>query len=421
MIVIDRCPGGKTHREDAGRPARPTEEEPIMKINFKLSVSRISILLFSVIICFGSLEVASRFVWKKRYNQWLEKQLHGYDYLDYKRSLIVPKPNTKVTVGYLRKSLEELEKTIGLEHLQRTVQRDNLPESAVLFSINKHGFKGPEFSMHKSDSIFRILAIGDSCTWGVTKDYYTYPRTMERTLNRLTDKNFDFEVINAGVQGYNFERVLKRIDEFLEVDPDLVTIYLGWNRTIGRVDPSKSQFLYRNLVLYKVYYHSIVNKKDTGLQYDYNTKTFYKEDTDFIKEIENYNFSYDIKSLDRLIKKIRNKNKKIEIILITLPGLFDYRVEPDKRALEIGNPIAATNNLYARAILTKKYNEELRNYAREHKLDIFDLETYALSKFVPRSAYFGDAVHPNVAGYLEIGEYFAKELIRIKNFKRKSI
>jgi hypothetical protein len=62
------------------------------------------------------------------------------------------------------------------------------------------------------------------------------------------------------------------LDEFLVVAPDLITIYLGWNRTIARADPKNNLNLYRPFALYKIYYHFIVNPKHTGLQENYVTK-----------------------------------------------------------------------------------------------------------------------------------------------------
>jgi len=91
----------------------------------------------------------------------------------------------------------------------------------------------------------------------------------------------------------------------------------------------------------------------------------------------------------------------------------------DKLALEIGHPTESTNNLYAYALLTKKYNKALRDYAKEQQQDVIDFESYAFSNFVPRSAYFHDSIHPNIEGYSKMAKYFADELIRIKNFKTK--
>ena len=100
----------------------------------------------------------------------------------------------------------------------------------------------------------------------------------------------------------------------------------------------------------------------------------------------------------------------MKIMISTIAGIFDYQVDPDEQALRIAYPIASTNNLYAWPILTKNYNEELRNYADQHDLDLMDLEEYIRKSFNPRSKYFDYSVHPNEKGYIEIGTYFANKL-----------
>jgi len=382
-----------------------------VKTKFKRLILNLLITLLIVVTGLVVLEAGSRVVWKRKYNELLEKSLHGFDHVDYKRSILVPNANTRTTVEKHRDDLTTLGKTLGLKYFEESIQRDAPPGSVVLFTINKYGFKGPEIAVPKPDSIFRILTIGNSCTWGPPNDYYTYPRTMERELNRLVDQQYTVEVVNAGVFGYNFESVIKRIDEFLAVEPDLITIYIGWNRTIHRADPAKNLYLYRHFSLYKIFYHFILNRTDTGFEENHSSKTFYDENDPELEGFKNYSFKYDIKDLDRLVKIIQKKDTPIKVIVITLAGIFDIEVSPDTQALQVAYPIASTNNLYVYSILTQKYNAELKKYAQEHQLNIIDFETYARTNFVPRSAYFKDATHPSIDGYLKMGKYFANKLV----------
>ena len=45
--------------------------------------------------------IGAGLIWKKKYNELLETELHGYDQVDYKRSIIVPIHNIRVTVAEL--------------------------------------------------------------------------------------------------------------------------------------------------------------------------------------------------------------------------------------------------------------------------------------------------------------------------------
>jgi lysophospholipase L1-like esterase len=92
--------------------------------------------------------------------------------------------------------------------------------------INSKGFVGPEFTDLKPAGIHRVFAVGDSCTFAGDWDI-SYSVFLERTLNSSGQR---YEVINAGVEGYDSTYALGRIrDDVLKYDPDVVTIYVGWN------------------------------------------------------------------------------------------------------------------------------------------------------------------------------------------------
>ena len=176
--------------------------------------------LFALVVGIGTLavlEVVARPLWKRTYNDWLAGQLSGYDSLDYSKSLIVPVPNTVRTVAGHRAALTETGKTQGLEYFEGLLSvaaaaGQPLGDEEVAFQINAFGFKGPDIDVPKPDSVFRILALGNSCTWGPDVDVYTYPRVLERRLNDGRDGGDPrIEVVNGGVRGYNLERTLARL------------------------------------------------------------------------------------------------------------------------------------------------------------------------------------------------------------------
>jgi lysophospholipase L1-like esterase len=92
--------------------------------------------------------------------------------------------------------------------------------------INSKGFAGPEFDAAKPAGIQRIFAVGDSCTFAGDWDV-SYSVFLERLLNA---DGRQFEVINAGIEGYDSAFAVGRIrDDVLKYAPDLVMIYIGWN------------------------------------------------------------------------------------------------------------------------------------------------------------------------------------------------
>jgi hypothetical protein len=99
----------------------------IKKLSINLFVLFCSIFLMVILV-----ETGSRIIWKKKYNQWLGKQLHGFEYIDFKRSIIIPKPNAKITVEKYRADLVKHGKTIGLKNLETAIEKNLLPDKNII-------------------------------------------------------------------------------------------------------------------------------------------------------------------------------------------------------------------------------------------------------------------------------------------------
>ena len=101
--------------------------------------------------------------------------------------------------------------------------RDHL----VKFSVSTHEhLRTPPFEKEKTK--FRILALGDSCTFGVgVEDHQTWPAQLQRIL---ADRTMETEVINAGVPGYTAFQGKRTLESSgLALEPDLVLISFGFN------------------------------------------------------------------------------------------------------------------------------------------------------------------------------------------------
>jgi lysophospholipase L1-like esterase len=95
-------------------------------------------------------------------------------------------------------------------------------EDGVEMSVNALGLRGPPVERAKSPGTFRVLALGDSFTFGVgVRDEDTFVRRIEAALA----KDGPAEVLNAGVQGYNTrDEVIYLEHRWGHLDPDLVLI-----------------------------------------------------------------------------------------------------------------------------------------------------------------------------------------------------
>jgi lysophospholipase L1-like esterase len=127
-------------------------------------------------------------------------------------------------------------------------------QATEVASINSLGFRGPEFQPIKPKSTFRIVAMGESSTFGYRNgDGGTYPILLEKIL-RQTPGDANIEVINAGFPYYNTASVLALLrEEISRYHPDVITLYSAFNDAAW---PLKVNFLTR--VVFWIQEHSSV-------------------------------------------------------------------------------------------------------------------------------------------------------------------
>lgn len=104
----------------------------------------------------------------------------------------------------------------------------------IKVDINSHGLRSPETTYEKPLGTFRILNLGDSIVmgWGVREED-TYGQRLELMLNEDSSRDFRFEVINAGVPGWNVENALAFLQqEGLKYEPDLILLGLTLSNDI---------------------------------------------------------------------------------------------------------------------------------------------------------------------------------------------
>lgn len=102
------------------------------------------------------------------------------------------------------------------------------------FHTNKIGLRGAEV---RTDGARRILAIGDSCTFGWrVSDAEAYPAQLEAVLNRRAGGD-RYQVINAGVPGYtSYQGLVYLRERGLALRPEIVVIGFGFNDTFPTGD-----------------------------------------------------------------------------------------------------------------------------------------------------------------------------------------
>lgn len=102
--------------------------------------------------------------------------------------------------------------------------------SKVHVKINSIGLRDKDYSVAKPASTYRILAVGDSNTFGYGVNAEdTYPSKLEKLLNEQSSP-CRFEVLNCGSCGYNTYQEYAFIKEVaLELQPDAVILQICYN------------------------------------------------------------------------------------------------------------------------------------------------------------------------------------------------
>lgn len=129
---------------------------------------------------------------------------------------------------------------VSLSHIAgRTVR---LTENRLLMyelvpSVGDHndmGFRDRSFLRTKKPGTYRIIALGDSLTYGLgVRAHETYPEQLEQQLNgiaRLVPRISRFEVLNLGVPGYSILQEFELLrTRGLDLEPDLVVLLVCLN------------------------------------------------------------------------------------------------------------------------------------------------------------------------------------------------
>jgi lysophospholipase L1-like esterase len=116
-------------------------------------------------------------------------------------------------------------------------QQANTHSASVI--TNSEGLRDRDYTPKASNGAIRILAFGDSQTFGNGIELVeTWPKQLEQVLNS-TDKNKNYEVINAGLAGtdtWQHEIILERL--LPKYNPDIVVLAFYVNDAVKKFTPS---------------------------------------------------------------------------------------------------------------------------------------------------------------------------------------
>ena len=93
---------------------------------------------------------------------------------------------------------------------------------SIRYRINSDGFRDRRYARPKPTSVFRVLVLGDSITFGYgVEQAESYPKLLESELAEVA-RSVPVEVLNLGVGGYNPYNELERLNDYHEANSLLV-------------------------------------------------------------------------------------------------------------------------------------------------------------------------------------------------------
>jgi lysophospholipase L1-like esterase len=279
------------------------------------------------------------------------------------------------------------------------------------FRINSKGFLGPEFDDMKPPGVYRIFAVGDSCTFGSGFWRETYPAIVGQILD-ADARSSRFEVINAGIEGYNSEFALDRIrTELLAYRPDMVILYIGWN-DLMKIDPRNEQATGRYAGLARALEGSFLVKAFGKVLFYYLRPMLMKPrigpDPAATREFAAFVPVRYRANLEAAVELLRKNG--VAPVLVTLPTVVtpDMTLDDLKRAHVFFPYYPAGYGVDAFLQLHRVYNEVIRRTAAKYGVPLVDLEPVLGG--ATRRELFWDTMHPSPKGHRLIAEAIARTM-----------
>jgi lysophospholipase L1-like esterase len=268
--------------------------------------------------------------------------------------------------------------------------------------INSLGFRGPEVAA-KAPGSLRIVALGDSATFGPREEECAYPYLLPDLFPQPV------ESLNAGVEGYRTDRALVHLRrDVLPLQPDVVTVFLGWNDLYQtnpndeadqlslRANPLAALFLLSDAAqtFRRVYFLDIQSHRGqtagttSGVPLDYQPVGY----ADRLRQI---------------VRAARTSGARVSVL--TWPTILDDSMTAEAIARVQYPPY--TTRLIDVKVLYARYQNTLRHVAADEQAAVIDVAAAFNSQF-DKATLFKDTAHFSCQGHAIVARTVADALFR---------
>lgn len=280
--------------------------------------------------------------------------------------------------------------------------------------VNTLGYRGAEVSPNRA-GVFRVVALGDSTTFGLAGADCPYPFQLQRLFTD-TQPNSAIEVINAGVEGYSSKYAIRFLDQKVRsLQPDLVTVYIGWNDLYGlsTMDPDgfargdDSSARVRRLLdrFYLVqFWRKLIYLEAPRFLAKFRSTTVPIEATGYLEMVRGYT-----SRLERIISLIEELGARP--VLMTLPTVLSEQMSPRALAM-IHYPAWAQGDHRLLLSVVGAFNDSIRDVANKKNVILIDNARFIDAFGAEKERLFFDTLHMHCEGYALLAQNIRRELER---------
>jgi lysophospholipase L1-like esterase len=314
---------------------------------------------------------------------------------------------------YFRTSYERFNNETGRLELKPNLQYVN--QRGEEFRINAKGFVGPEFDDVPAPGVHRIFALGDSCTFATGFWRIGYPSKLDALLNAGAPSR-RFEVINAGIEGYNSTFALERIrDELLRYRPRTIIVYIGWN-DLMKTDPARVEQVDEHRWLAMLLDASYLVKAYKKLLFVNLRPLVFRppaEQPGDATAFDGFTPTRYRSNLEAMIRLLREH--KVNVVLVTLPTVIEpgMSVEQIRQANVFFPHFAGAYGVPRLLSLRAAYNRTVIDVGHREGVEVVDLAA-VFDPLTEKPTYFWDTMHPNEKGGAVIARALNERLRKLE-------
>ncbi len=264
------------------------------------------------------------------------------------------------------------------------VYKSNWEKPNSIAQYNNFGFRDEDIIVPKPQNIFRIVCVGGSTTEEGNSNDLTYPNIMEKKLRKYFQTE-NIDVINAGICGIRSFGEVRRINDYLQLQPDMLVYYNAIN-----------DICYHNipfwLKLHNLYYKIISRSA-------FLTRVFNRKLLPSDEYIAEYFRTTILRNLGAMNCACKQKNVQLAICSFAYPKIkwyqFVARLYYDFNMRNVWvslTDVPITFNTYLKII--QIYNKELKKFCEQENI----LYIPVAEEFNAGTDHFFDVCHMTILG-----------------------